>query len=346
MNRDTPPKTKGQPNDWSATGQITQRSRVATKASWGRYSLLFKLNLTIGALFLLTMAFFVTVSYRADRRFQIEHTVLLLRSTLRMAVSTVPPDVTPPLAYLEAQLNGMGMHHYSLALMDDDDRVVLSEPAGAKAGDISESIAAASNELKTSEFAVTSRGDMTWIVVAERLPDGKRLLLLLDWGHIASGLRVFWTIHGTHVAVTLALFLLVVWIITERFVRRPLRALFGAFRRLELGNWVADPAVQSKDEFGLLAEKIKSMTVALKEHVDRFVRVEKYAAAAMVVIRIGRELKGPLAVIRRHVGELSTTVGPSPALAVLAAELDMNMKEIDRSLARLSEIQHPGEWGI
>ena len=90
------------------------------KRSWGKYSLLVKLNLAIGASFLLTMVLFVFLSYRAYRQFQVEHTVLLLRATLDMVTAAIHEEENSSASAirdLEAQLNESDTHHNALVLL-------------------------------------------------------------------------------------------------------------------------------------------------------------------------------------------------------------------------------------
>jgi hypothetical protein len=295
------------------------------------------------------MGLFLLLAYRSDRTFQIGHTEQLLRSMLQAVsaeVSRADPPSEADLARIASRLNGAALHRHALALVDRSGRVVLAtEPrqVGRAFAEVYPPVAVRFPEPDAS--LVTSGGER-WFLVGQALPGGKTLYLLMDWAHVSSNLRSFWTLHAAHALVTLTMFSLLLWIVTRRFVRTPLAALEKAIRSIETGKWQYEVEVRTRDEFGFIYSRFLRMGRRLKENVDRLVRAEKYAAAAIIVIRVGREMNEPLAVIRGHLERLRRGDPGGSELDVIVADLDRNWREMDRSLRRLSEIKHPAEWGV
>ena len=87
------------------------------------------------------------------------------------------------------------------------------------------------------------------------------------------------------------------------------------------------------------------MARRLAQNVERLVRVEKYASAAIIVLRLGREIRGPLASMRVRLRELASTSSDDES-AVAIAQLDRDLHQIEGCLDRLEQIQHPEEWGV
>ncbi len=74
--------------------------------------------------------------------------------------------------------------------------------------------------------------------------------------------------------------------------------------------------------------------------------MEKYVSAAIIVLRVGREMSEPVAAMQKDLRDLSDAVKDDYGAAVLVADLDRNLREIERSFRRLSEIRDPQEWKV
>lgn len=323
--------------------------KSSEERTWGKFSLLVKLNLTIGISFLLTMAVFLSLSYRSEREFQIDHSTRLLGAVLEALATQIPDGRSPDaeeIGALQARLNGSGVHRYRLFILSPTGRVVAAGERHDQGRLFTELFPRHADALARSGGALVSDGKANWLLTSKSLNGTGTLLLLLDWRHIASNLRSFRAIHGTHLLATLALFFLLLWIVTERFVRARLRGLQRAIQQIEMGRWDAHLEVGSRDEFGWLYSRFKEMAHRLKENVDRLVRVEKYASAAIIVLRVGQELKGPLNAVWSNLSSLAELAHREPAVGPIAADLRHNWQQVDASIRKLSEIQRPQEWGV
>lgn len=317
---------------------------------WGKFSLLVKLNLTIGLSFLLTMIVFAFLGYRAEKNFQVDHSTRLLRSTLEILAGEIEAEGggagVRRIDALQARIDATGVHHHLIFLVDPANRVIAAANPEQQGRLLSELFSEPQTELRPENGTLVTDGRARWLRVGRAVSGGRTLYLFLDWGHVAWNLRAFWALHGAHFLATVALFSFLLWLVTVRFIRLPLLALVVAIKRIEMGQWKPELETRSRDEFGWLCGKFKEMAQRLKENVDRLVRVEKYASAAIIVIRVARELREPLASMRRNLNDLSAAGRKDLSIAVITADLDRGLLEIDRSLKGLAEIQHPDEWDV
>ena len=333
------------------TGETTgvNTMRANERMPWGRYSLLVKLNLTIGISFVLTMALFLLLSYRAERSFQLDHTVRLLHSTLEVMApgftGGVPPEADQ-IRILQDRLDAAGVHHHLVFVVNRSGWVIGSASQDQVGRKLSDLFPRSDGGRVPPGGTLVSDGSAWWLRVDKPLPNGNVLYLFLHWGHVASNLRTFWALHGVHVLVTLVVFSFLLWLVMERFVRRRLVSLLKAIRRMEMGRWDSDSEELSRDEFGWLHEGFREMCQRLKENVDRLVRGEKYASAAIIVLRVAREMNGPLASIRSDIQTLSSDADLTDGVAAVIADLDRGVRDIERSLGKLTKIKHPSEWEV
>jgi HAMP domain-containing protein len=319
------------------------------KLSWGRYSLLVKLNLTIGVSFLLTMALFLFLSYRTETSFLVDHSVRLLNSMLAVITATLPeglPQGFDEIEKLQQRLDATGVHRHLLLVVGADGRVIRSADGGQVGKRFAELFPRVVTTRMPQGAALVSSGAAWWLRVHRPAAGGNDLYLLLHWGHTDSSLRAFLTIHGIHVLATLAVFFLLLWLVTDRFVRRRLLDLLRTIRRLEMGRWDSDAGTPGRDELGWLQERFREMALKLKGNVDSLVRAEKYASAAIIALRVAREMTSPLAAMRRELRSMSSEDDMTQAQAVAIAGLDRSVRDLEGSLRRLTDIRHPSEWAV
>ena len=333
------------------TGETTgvDTMRAYERMPWGKYSLLVKLNMAIGISFVLTMAVFLFLSYRAERSFQLDHTVRLLHSTVEVMAAGFTggdPPKADQIRILQERLDAAGVHHHMVFVVDPSGRIIGSAAQSQSGEKLSDLFPRSDGGRMPPGGALVSDGSAWWLRVDKALPNGNVLHLFLHWGHVASNLRTFWALHGVHVLVTLVVFSLLLWFVMERFVRRRLVSLLKAIRRMEMGRWDSDPEELSRDEFGWLHERFREMGQRLKENVDRLVRGEKYASAAIIVLRVAREMNGPLASIRSDIQSLSSDADLTDGAAAIIADLDRGVRDIERCLGKLTKIKHPSEWEV
>jgi HAMP domain-containing protein len=323
----------------------SKAKRERKQAPWGPFPLFLKLNLAIGVSFLLTMGVFLLLAYRSERAFQIDHTTRLMRAALAsIALSVDGNGAETRLATLQEGLDAAGSHRHRLYLVDREGRVLASRDPRDHGRLLAEIFSTPAHRAREADWALVSNGRTTWLQVGRPVSDGRALYLLLDWSHVAGNLRGFWTSHSAHVFVTLAIFSALLWLISHRFIHAPLLALVAATKKIEMGIWAPGLEVHTRDEFGWLCARFNEMAERLKANVDRLVRVEKYASAAIIAIRVGRELREPLVHMRRHVSTMTELFGDERMISMIAVDLDRSLLEIDRVLRGLSDIRHPDEW--
>ena len=326
-----------------------QVSPLPAKKAWGRFSLVVKLNLTLGLAFLFSMGLFLFLAYRAEKAFEMDHSIRLLSATLEALAAGIPQPQnldSEELRSLEARLNAVGLHRHLLFLVGPEGRIVAASEPEYQTKTWARAFNSAQDELARGGGALASRGPERWLLVGKRLPSRRTLYLLLDWGHIASNLRDFWTLHGIHVVATLGLFSLLLWIATEKFVRAPLTRLVTAIRWIEIGRWEPDLEIHSQDELAWLYRRLEQMGKRLKANVEHLVRAEKYAAAAMIVLRVGNRMRDPLIALESEIRRLADVVRGDLTLTALATNMEQNRKQIAQTIRELSEIQHPAEWEV
>jgi signal transduction histidine kinase len=137
--------------------------------------------------------------------------------------------------------------------------------------------------------------------------------------------------------VVVALLVAVAVLYLSRFVARPLARLSEGAARLAGGDLEAHIDIHTPDEFGALAAKFNSMTVALKQHQEKLVESEKHAGIGRVAAGLAHELNNPLQVMLGYLS-LNRDVPDRRLAEQLAAveEETLRCKEIVESMLEVS----------
>ncbi len=114
-----------------------------------------------------------------------------------------------------------------------------------------------------------------------------------------------------------------------RSIAVPLGRLRAGAARLASGDLDTRIAIDSKDEFGALAEQFNAMTVSLKDHQAKLLQSEKLASVGRLAAGVAHEINNPLGVILGYVRLLRKGRDP---------ELDGDLSVIEDETLRCKEI--------
>ncbi len=138
---------------------------------------------------------------------------------------------------------------------------------------------------------------------------------------LAQTLRSNLSIYAYSVLGALALSLIFVWLMTERFVR-PLREMATASRRFACGDFTARVTVRGKDEVAELGDALNNMAVSLSS-------VETMRRS--FIANVSHELKTPMTTIAGFIdGILDGTIPPD--------KQDYYMQIVSEEVKRLSRL--------
>jgi two-component system NtrC family sensor kinase len=93
------------------------------------------------------------------------------------------------------------------------------------------------------------------------------------------------------------------WVIIARWVRRPVRALSAATRRVAAGD-LTSPVARPPGELGAIAESLTELAVKLKSSQDQLVRTAQLVAAGKLAAGVAHELNNPLTGVLAYAEEL------------------------------------------
>lgn len=297
--------------------------------------------------FLATMAVFLGVAFRSDRRLYYRATFEHLDEVL--AVLSNLPELSEraarsSLGALEERLAEQTGAPHRVVLTDatfsitsaSDDRLVGEDvrthfnlvpygPAGA-----------------ASAFGSTDFGP--WIGSSRPLGDvGGRVFLMRSRRGSEQFAGQFWRVHVLHVLVTVLLFALLLDFVGRRYVQRPIEQLAAHVRRLERGSFELPAGGFRNDEFGWLAERFSDMVARLEDVVRRLVRSEKMAAAGAVAYRVARGAVEPLGRMKRHIAYLESLAAGDPELTKVVAALEKDRWTLADAVLLLEKLAPPSD---
>ena len=291
--------------------------------------------------FLATMAVFLWLAFRSERRLHHRATFEHLEETLAI-LSMVPELGGQPteveLGKLEERLTEATGVPHRILLTDSLFSIVASTSAELLGGDIRSHFHLVPEDPSETGRAFGSTEAEPWIVASRTHGNAGRLYLLRSGAGGDEIADQFWRIHGLHVGVTLLVFAIVLSFLGDAFVQRPIEDLAAHIRRIEAGQFDTRPEIHRNDEFGWLAERFTEMSVRLKEAVEKLVRSEKAAAAGAVAYRVARQAVEPLGRLKRHVADLERIAGKDAELVRVVAALEKDRWRLADAVLLLEQL--------
>jgi len=293
-------------------------------------------------IFLVTMTVFLWAAYRSERSLHYTATFEHLEET--SAVILLLPELRDKpaavdLLALEKQLAERTSTPHRVLVTESDFSIAVSSERSLVGEDVRRRLSLESYDPPKSERATGYDNSGRWLVTSVPLDDqGRRLFVMRARGGSEGFVKRFWGVHGLHVGVTVLLFLLLLRLIGERYVRRPIEQLAGHVRRVEGGEFRTQPETYGNDEFGWLAERFSRMGLRLRKTVERLVRTEKYAAASAVAYVVATEAAEPLNSLKRHIAYLEGLAEDDRDLKRLAVLLEGDRQQLVSAVVRLEKL--------
>jgi len=301
-----------------------------------------RMTTSVVLLFLFTMAGFLWIAYRSERNAHYRETFDRLAETARVAARL--PRIAgkgrgDDLLQWEHLLAGGRGGQQRILITDSSSSVIASTQGDHLGRDIRELYSlppTGPTPADTLEATGTSPSGERWLIVSVPLDaDGDRLYLLRPEIDLQDFAGRFARIHGLHLGVTVLLFLVMLRFLGRRFVQRPIEQLAQHVRRIESGEFQTRPEVYRDDEFGWLADRFSRMGQRLSETIQRQVRSEKAATAAVMAYRVVRESSEPLHSLDRHITYLEGIVGQDRDLVEVARSMRDDHQKLASAAGRL-----------
>jgi HAMP domain-containing protein len=311
----------------------------------------FRLRLiaVISAVFLATMAVFLAVSFRAERSLHQQRTFEHLDETLGVVLYALRSDnrlASTQLAELEDGLTRRTGIEHRVFVTDPDGRILDASSAELIGNSIRQKYDLHLTALSSSDAPSARYTSDRWLASASALLGqdvGKAAFLMRTRAGGQQFIRQFIGRHGLHVLVTLAAFLAVVQLIGTRYVTRPIAELAAHIESVETGEFDIAPGRDRGDEFSWLADRFTRMGKRLSAVIQKLVRVEKQASAAVVAYRVARDLKEPLHSLDRHIIYLEGLEDRDEDYRRVVLSVRQDRECIVTAIRRLQDVQSPEE---
>ncbi len=298
---------------------------------------------TVFAIFLVTMAVFLVAAYRSEsKRYargvfeHLEETSAVLSSLPQL----LEPLPTGWLTGIEQQLGERTGVRHQVLVADSDSMITDATSKSVLGGDIRLLFQLEPFETSNLARASAQSEGSSWLASATPLGSTGRQLFLMRSNDRRSELVMrFWGLHGLHVGVTLVLFLVLLKLLGEHYIRKPIERLAGHVQRVEQGEFETRPETYEDDEFGWLARRFSLMGLRLQRTVRQLVRSEKYASAVAVAYRAARESASPLNDLNKHINRLDELAPDDSAVMRITRSLKKDYRRLIEVLVRLQTIE-------
>ena len=288
---------------------------------------------------------FMRQAFYKERAEHLREVAALMLEMTREAVSV--SEIQRVVSVVGSRLGGPRFPAHRIMVSDPEGRILAGFPETLVGGRLSESEGDVSTRflrLKRAFPLPEDRGTGSLIISLSL--DTVRQQLLYNVGY--------------HLAALL-LVLVLVFVSLRRTlstrVIQPIESLVEAMGRMERGTWRLSLDVPSRNEIGWLTASFLRMGERLEETVRQLVRAEKVASAAMVAIRVKRELAEPIRSLKNGLKYFEVAwVKKAPGDRSVVRQLLEDVARMEAAVHRLAQIEeaalgekrasHPAEGSV